>query len=456
MIPRPSAIRQLWKRGILTWKLRPEQQKLHDLLEKLNDDLIVFNISRRFGKSTTCVTYCVEQAAKKRQKILYATAFLTDLEAFIIPIFEWCLADCPDTLQPKYLASKKAFIFPNGSVIKLIGVDKNANALRGNNIDILIMDEAAFIRNLEYLYKSVIIPATMKRKFKLIFPSTPPESPEHFWSKELIQKAMDRNTYIELTIDDISDLTPTERKRLLDEVGGEFSPTAQREFFCKILVDATRSIAPSFKKESHVRSWVPEYISWGLFGDAGGVKDKTVFLEAGYDHVSGKVIFRSELSFDSGTPTSKVIAAVKEKWPGHLTLILDAPGQLLIDYSSLGLQAGLPQKDDFGAGLLLINNAFYNNTVIINPECQLLSRTLEGGLLNKQRSDYERSDSLGHCDAVAAAIYALRCVDRTIDLRPKPKRESVFFIPKEPEHIQQIKGLTFNQNRGSHGKSFMG
>jgi len=433
----------MWRRGVLKWKLRPEQKKLHSLIEGLIEELSVFNISRRFGKSTTCVVYCVEQALKKKQKILYATAFLTDLEAFIIPIFEWCLVDCPDVIRPKYLASKKAFVFSNGSLIKLIGVDKNANALRGNNIDILIMDEAAFIKNLEYLYRSVIIPATMKRKFKLIFPSTPPESPEHFWSKELIQKAKDRNTYIELTIDDISDLPASERKRLLDEVGGEDSPTAQREFFCKVLVDVTRSIAPSFRKEEHVRTMLPEYVSWGLFGDAGGVKDKTVFLEAGYDHATGKVIFRSELSFDNGTPTSVVIAAVKEKWPYHPTLILDAPGQLLIDYSSLGLQAALPAKDDFGAGLLLINNAFYNKTVMINPECQLLVRTLEGGLLNKQRSDYERSESLGHCDAAAAAIYAIRCVDRTTDLRPKPKRENVFFIPKDPEHIKQIKGMGY-------------
>jgi hypothetical protein len=291
----------------------------------------------------------------------------------------------------------------------------------------------------------------MKRKFKLIFPSTPPESPEHFWSKELIQKAKDRNTYIELTIDDISDLPASERKRLLDEVGGEFSPTAQREFFCKVLVDITRAIAPSFRKDEHVRTMLPEYVSWGLFGDAGGVKDKTVFLEAGYDHATGKVVFRSELSFDNGTPSSVVIAAVKGKWPTHLTLVLDAPGQLLIDYSSLGLQAALPAKDDFGAGLLLINNAFYNKTVMINPECSLLVRTLEGGLLNKQRSDYERSDSLGHCDSVAAAIYAIRCVDRTTDLRPRPKRENVFFIPRDPEHIKQIKGMSFTQNRGSHG-----
>jgi len=440
---RERAIAKLYKRGVLQWKLRPEQRQLRNLLEASPTDLAVFNISRRFGKSTTCSLYSCEQAYRKKQKILYATAFLTDLENFITPIFEWCLQECPEELRPKWKASKKEFRFHNGSIIKLIGLDKNSNSLRGNNIDILIVDEAAFVKNLAYLYRSVIIPATMKRKFKLIFPSTPPESPEHFWSAELIHKAKAKGTYIELTIDDISDLPPEEKKRLLDEVGGPNSVTALREFYCKCIADVTRTIAAEFSREKHVREQMPDYVKWMLFGDTGGVKDKTVFLEVGYDHASGKVIFKDELEFENSTPSSQIIAAVKGKWGDGMTLVMDAPGQLLIDYSSLGLPAALPQKDDFGAGLLLLNNSFYNNGTVISPKCALLIRTLEGGLLNKQRSDYERSEALGHCDAVAAAIYALRCVDRLTDLRPRPKKEQIFFIEKEPEHIQQIKGLSF-------------
>jgi len=388
------------------------------------------------------VTFCAEQAIRRKQRILYATAFLTDLESFIQPIFEWCLADCPDSVKPVWRASKKEFQFPNGSVIKLIGIDKNSNSLRGNNIDILVVDEAGFVKNLGYLYKSVIIPATMKRKFKLIFPSTPPESPEHYWSAELLQKAKEKNTYVELTIDAISDLPAEERKRLLDEVGGEHSPTAQREFFCKIRVDATRAIAPSFGPQ-HVREFNPDYIHWQMFGDAGGIRDKTVFLEAGYDHDSGLVVFKNELVFAAGTPTSEIVAGYVERFGKVKTLILDAPGQLLVDYSSLGLPAALPAKDDFSAGLLLLNNAFHNNTAVINPACSLLIRTLEGALLTKNRTDYERTDALGHCDAVAAAIYALRSVDRVTDLRPKPNKELIFTTPTIPAHERQLKGLLY-------------
>lgn len=443
-IPREVAIKKLWERGVLSFKLRPEQQKLRDLLEAQPTDLCVFNISRRFGKSTTCVLFCVEQALKQKQKILYSTAFLTDLEGFIIPIFDWILSDCPESVRPQYKASKKTYYFNNGSQIKLVGLDKNTNSLRGNNIDLLVVDEAAFVSKLEYLYKSVIVPATMRRKFKLIFPSTPPESPEHFWSKELIPKAKQKNTYIQLTIDDISDLPVEEKKRLLSEVGGEHSTTARREFYCEIIVDSNRSIAPSFAK-NHIQTIDPEYINWQLFGDSGGVRDKTVFLQVGYDQSLQKILIRDELSFSNNTTTSEIVAAVKEKWPDIKTLVLDAAGQLLVDYSSLGLPAALPQKDDFGAGLLLLNNAFYNNNVVIHPDCKLLIATLEGGLLNKTRTDYERSDALGHCDSVAAAIYGLRGVDRTTDLRPRPKIENIWYIPREPENIKNIKGLTYKR-----------
>jgi hypothetical protein len=444
-LTREQATELLWERGDIDWKLRPEQRKLKTALESGACQLAVFNISRRLGKTFTLVTYAIEQAIRTRQKVRYGCAFLSDLEEFVLPAFALILEDCPERVRPKYIRSRKTWEFPNGSEIKLIGIDKNPEGLRGNAINVIIIDEAAFVSNLRHVYTSVIIPATAKQtNIKLIFISTPPESPEHFFV-ELINKAQlqANGYYATLTIDDISDLTPVERKRLLDEVGGEDSPVAQREFFCKIIIDATRALCPSFKAEDHVRPVTTEHVKWWLFGDTGGVRDKTVFLEVGYDQVTQLVLFRSELAFDRNTATPVIIAAVKAKWPGNTNIVLDAPGQLRVDYSSAGLPTTPPQKDDFAAGLLLLLAAFHNGRAVIDPSCALLIRTLGGGMLNKQRTDYERSEALGHGDAAAAAIYSLRGVDRVTDLRPKPKREDIFFIPTEPEYIKQLKGLTY-------------
>jgi len=439
---RQAAVEQLWVRGNLSWKLRPEQQVIKDLLDKSGREIVVPNIARKIGKTTTCVVFAAEQAIKCRQHIRYATAFLSDLTEFLLPIIDLVLADCPEHLMPTYHQGRKTYTFPNGSVIKLVGLDKNRNGLRGNIIDILIVDEAAFVANLAYLYRSVIIPATKNRPFKLVFPSTPPESPEHFWASELVHKAKQRGTYLELTIDADKSLSPEERKRLLDEVGGEDSPTAQREYFCKIIIDATRAMCASFKEERHVKPVTAEHVAWRLFGDTGGVRDMTVFLEVGFDLNTRLVLFRSELSFPRSTTTSDIIKAVKAKWPAHQSLIMDGPGQLIIDYSAAGLPATLPQKDDFGAGLLLLLSAFHNNQAIVDPSCELLIRTLKYGLLNKFHTDYQRTEALGHCDAAATSIYALRGVDRVTDKRPQPKREDVFFVSQDPPHVKALKGLT--------------
>ena len=408
---REEILYRAWYEGKLSYKLRQEQKHLKNLLDHAPKGIAVFNISRRFGKTTTCVNYADEKARKKKTKIIYATAFKTDLENFIMPIFDIHLQDCPQQLLPQYKKARNQWEYPNGSILKLVGLDKNPNALRGNAIDDLIIDEASFVKNLEYIYRSIIVPATMSRKFRIILPSTPPESPEHFWAKVLIPKAKSENRYVELTIDDIKDLPMTEKQRLLDEVGGKDSVTAQREFYCKIIADTNRSVANTFNQALHVQQYVPEVGYWQLFGDTGGVRDKTYILKACFSHVYNKIVVTDELVFDNKTPTAQIIRDVRQKFPG-LPLVLDAPGQTLVDFSSMGLPAMLPMKDDFNAGLQMLNTAFYNNEILINPNCHFLIRSLQGSLLNRQRTDFERSDELGHADAIAALIYCVRMIDR--------------------------------------------
>ena len=106
----------LWKRGaVADFYLKKHQWLIYSLLKLTKKDIIVLNISRRFGKSTTCATYCVEQARLNPWlTIRYATAFLTDLEDFIKPIFDDIFSTCPDEFMPEYLESKKRYVFKNG------------------------------------------------------------------------------------------------------------------------------------------------------------------------------------------------------------------------------------------------------------------------------------------------------------------------------------------------------
>lgn len=443
LIPWEALTFESWSRGEISWKLRPEQREVKAQIEESGKELVVGNISRRFGKSFILVTISLERAIKNKENIRYGAAFKEDLTEFILPAFELILEDCPPSLRPRYIESKKVWLFPNGSRIKLIGLDKNPNGLRGNALAMIIIDEAGFVARLMYVYTSVVIPATMKQKnIKILIFSTPPESPGHYFVKLITKaKTSPNGLYLEMDIDTISDLTPEERKRVLDEVGGEDSITAQREFFCKIVIDETRAVAPKFDEAVHIKAYEPEHVAWNVFGDT-GAKDKTVFLKVGYDHETGAVVFREEYTPQKRRPsTSEIVTEYKERFGSSLPLVLDATEQLLIDYGSLGLPASKPAKDDFEAGLLLLNNALFKNKMIIHPDCVLLIETLKTGLLTKNRGDFERSEELGHCDAAAAAIYALRGVDRIKDLRPKPDPMQVFQPRRESEFERNIKNL---------------
>jgi hypothetical protein len=410
-----AATDALWQRGNLAWKLRPEQRKLKAGLETQQVQLAVYNISRRLGKTFTLVLYCVEQCLRRLQKIRYGCAFLTDLEEFVLPAFEQILVDSPSELRPTYTRSRKVWTFANGSEIKLVGLDKSPQGLRGNAIAKIVIDEAGFVSHLKYIYTSVIVPATARQKdIKIVFMSTPPPTPDHYFV-ELITKASTQANghYVCLTIDDISDLHPDERKRLLDEVGGEHSIEAQREFFCRIIVDSTLALAPEFKRELHVRPLTaPPIAKFWTSGDTGGLRDKDVFHHWCYDFRRAKLLCLDERAFCLNTPTTELVKAVQlMEGATKPVRYIDAPGRTQIDMMAQGFGCALPRKDELHATINQVRLALTNCTVEIDPKCKLLIATLEGGTLNKLRTDLARTEALGHCDAFMSFAYGLRHPD---------------------------------------------
>lgn len=444
-----AARRDLWRYGNIAWKLRPEQLLLKQELERCEVQLAVFNICRRLGKTYTLVLYAIEQAMLEKQKIRYGCAFLTDLEEFVLPAFALILEDCPDDLRPHYHLTRKTWIFPNGSEIKLVGLDKNPNGLRGNAIAKIIIDEAGFVSNLKFVYTSVIIPATAKQKnIKVIFLSTPPPTPEHFFVT-LMDKAQSQPNgfYKELTIDDISDLDPVERQRLLDEVGGEQSIEAQREFFCRIIIDVTIALAPEFDAKRHVKECVaPEFTKFWVSGDTGGVRDRTVFHLMTYDFRRAKIMVLDEIEFPSVTGSETWVAAAKKMEAGRpVTRFIDADGQMRVDLQTQhGYPVMLPRKDELTPTVNQVRVALRRDEVEIDPKCVLLIKTLKGGTLNPQRTDLARTEALGHMDAFMSFAYGMRHANRA---NPFPQygvgvSEATHFIrPNQTPTATKLRGL---------------
>ena len=178
----------LWHQGDLHFKLHAAQEHLDAVYRGIPGQLFVGNCSRQWGKSYWAVTKAIEQAIQvPKSQVRYGAAFQTDLVDFIIPAFEKVFEDAPEEVKGRKVGHY--YLFPNGSRIKLVGLDKNPNGLRGNTLDLIIIDECGFVTNLDYIYKSIIMPATLHRpNCKIILISTPPSTPAHPFV-DYVQKA---------------------------------------------------------------------------------------------------------------------------------------------------------------------------------------------------------------------------------------------------------------------------
>jgi hypothetical protein len=225
------------------------------------------------------------------------------------------------------------------------------------------------------------------------------------------------------------------------------SKTVQRELFCQIVRDEAITVVPTFDAALHVADITPAHpLKWLVGGDLGYTGDLSAFVLCGYDHNTGKVIVADEKWFPPTTASAEIVSTLTSLWGDrNPTYVVDIQGNTRTDMSTMGFAAAVPVKDKFDSTITFIRNEFYRNALIINPRCSLLLETLRSLTFTKNKADFRRTATLGHGDMLMALVYALRSIDKTTDLRPKPKRENIFTLPTEPHEVQHLKGLTYGQ-----------
>lgn len=417
------AISELWRRNDLSYKFHDGQMVIDLAYRAVTNKLFVANCSRRLGKTYWVVTECIRVAREKKSaRVKIATAFLTDLEEFIKPAFDSVLADCPEDSRPIWSQTRKKFIFENKSEIQLIGLDRKPNAGRGNYCDLYVFDEAAFISNVSYIYSSVVVPMTMYREgARVIMISTPPKSPDHDF-RDFCQKAKLEKAYVELDIYKNPRATP----EIIEEYKAECLTITdwEREYLCKFVSDQTLAIVPEFKnydysrgpKDEHYKVY-HKYVAMDL-----GVRDLNVTLFAYYDFLRAKLVIEKEHQISGPEMTTpKLHASIaeieKDLWQGETPYKRVADNNnplLLLDLGSIhNMFFHSTSKDDLHA---MVNNLrvwFNRKRIEIDPSCELLLMSLESALWNDKRSEFSRSKTLGHYDAVAALMYLVRNIDET-------------------------------------------
>jgi Terminase large subunit, T4likevirus-type, N-terminal len=486
MARRPAhreVIRERWLRGRLNYKLHAGQWKIRNAFDSCRKQLFVGECSRQFGKTIFEATLALEMAFRKpRSKTKIGTAFHTDLIEFILPAFDIVLDDCPDDLRPIWKSQQSKFVFPhNGSEIKLIGLDRKPNGLRGTVIDLIILSEAAFISNLHYLYKSVIIPATTHRPHcRVTMLSTPPETPAHDFL-DYVQKAIVENAYIKLTVYDNPMLTAQDIERLMDEAGGEHSTTWKREYLCIHITDANLAIINEWD-DKYIQE-VPrapyfmhlhKYVSMDL-----GVKDHTAVIYAYYDFIRTQLVIEDEFVVNGPDLTTRSLQGqIKNK-----ELALWAPGKEILE-SNLEEEKKIDQINsmwernqakiylrlsDNNNPLLLQDLSHMHNIhflptdkgrleemvntlkmlvrsggLIVHPRCVQTIGCLRFGVWDKRREKFARSKVFGHFDALAALIYLVRNLDRStnpipIDFQLDNNNQLLVNSKKESQSVKNIK-----------------
>lgn len=421
---REEAIEEAWYRGLLTYKLHAGQKLIKAALDKVSGQLFVANCSRQWGKSFLMVSECIALAIRKPgARIKYGTAFLSDLEEFIQPTFHAVLEDCPPAVCPTFKVQGSKWVFPNGSEIKLVGLDKKPNGLRGNVIDMIVLDECGFIHALSALYKNVIIPATTHRpNCRVILISTPPTTPAHDFG-DFVQRAEAEGCYAQFDIYTNPMVDQATIARLMKESGGEHSTTWRREYLCQLVTDADSQLVPEWDEKYIRPTQRDEFFNfYHLYeGMDLGVKDFTLNLFGYYDFRRAVLVIEDEIKLNGPTLTTQVLrdsieAKEKSLWldrkPYRRVSDNNNP-QLIQDLAILHKMSFITtDKDTLEAMLNELRLMVAQGQIEVDPRCTQLIGCLKYGVWDSKKKKFARSAAYGHFDALAALIYLVRNLDK--------------------------------------------
>lgn len=436
---------ELWERGIVApWYLRPSQMDVYRLI--ITHKFPFIEAARRFGKTNSILAFVEEQLRQnpgwiarwcfpdKNQAREVLTAEISKIEQ-----------DCPDHLRTRYHTTHSYYLFANGSKLFIRGVNHDrGESARGPSANIIICDEYGFWTDPAYSVDSCLYPQLENQPGHwLIKASTPPENLGHLYYDEK-ELAARRGEFIQKILYDNEALSQKEIKEIIERSGGINSPAFRRERLCEAVTDPDRLVVPEYRDEvgegGNVLSDTfprPEFFTPYVGGDS-GVDDNTAILFGYYDFCENRTVIEKEY-ITSGKTTSEIIGACKlieqDLW-GHMRPRLrtyDADKQLIYDiFKDHEYPVHMPDKHDKTAAIHSLRVRVGQRQFKVKESCVHLRRQLKVGLWRDEKKlDFERTEGLGHLDAVAAAIYFNRHVD--IDFNPVPAHyglsHSTHFLP---------------------------
>lgn len=481
---RDELLRKAWSLGKLRWLLNSDQKTVYDQYREWEQRdstkeggnfprVFVFDMGRRVGKTTIRFLVRCEDCIRHPKRIYrYASAYQKNIDEIVNDVSRYVLATCPDDLRPQYIASKQRFVFPNGSEIRLVGLDMHPDGLRGQACDGDDLSEAAFIKGLQYAIKNVLYPQYQGRPWaRICLESSAPVESDSDYDEVFVEDAKTRNAWVYRTIDDNPRLTHDEREEFIRAAGGREHVDCKREYFNLRVRDPVGSVVPEFVAEKHVRLCeLPRYAHCYVGADP-GTRDLFGLVFFFVDFKRAKIVVtKSWAARNAGlTDVAAVIDETEQDWanvvywdgkelqPNPYRRVSDTDARTILElkrehsiaFNGADKKTAKSEKDSGSASKLPeaklygLRNAFQNDRIEIWPNSGPLERQLNKGRWNEQRTDFERTDELGHLDCVMALVYGLRAVQWHLNpekpLHVPGEDPNVFFYPDAAKQFGQTK-----------------
>jgi hypothetical protein len=187
-----------------------------------------------------------------------------------------------------------------------------------------------------------------------------------------------------------------------------------------------------------------KYVSMDL-----GVRDLNVTLFAYYDFSRAKLVIQREHVMNGPDMTTpKLHAAIseieKELWQGKEPYKRVADNNnplLLLDLGSIhNMFFHSTSKDNLHAMVNSVRVWISQDRIEIDPSCRFLIDSIKFGIWNENRSEFARSKTLGHYDAVASLMYLVRNIDEQTNPIPIV-RKFEDFVTEDEDQINEFKKL---------------
>lgn len=443
----PHIKHRLWLDGELSWKLWSQQEPIYNGIRAVAASApveeIVILCSRQFGKSHLGVILAVEDCLRYPDScILIIGPTLKQAREIVTPRMNKIRQDAPPGLIRPSKSEGKWYI--GSSELVIGGFDQNSSSQRGKTVQNIYIEEVVDSNPDDYVesLRSDLGPAlTHSKGGKIIYLTTLPKIPDHPFIIDTMVRAELNGVLYSYTIDDNKQLTPDQYEACVRRAGGRHTVDFRREYLNEIVRDASIVVVPDFSTDRHVKPihWPAQALVQTTI-DWGGVRDFTVAILHWYDYVRNKLVIFDERWFPHNTPTSVItdaVIAMERQLPEglkHERRIADVPGQLFVDLTTAGFAITAPPKDDWQAAVNNMAVHFSRDEIEIDPRCKLLIQTCNSGTFNKNRTDFERTLALGHCDALACLMYAVRTQDRSSPFPARVDPDQIYRRPgKKPD-----------------------